>query len=70
MALVYAQTKPPDTYLSLTVIFPACPFPHSMHTLLAGNSTAVALPASQHSKASPPSHDTSLQHYKCFTHFS
>jgi len=36
MALVYAQTKPPDTYLSSTVIFPTHPFPHSTNTQSVG----------------------------------
>lgn len=43
MALVYAQTKPPDTYLCSRVIFPTGPFPLSM--LQAGDNAAGALSA-------------------------
>lgn len=58
MALVYAQTKPPDTYLSSTVIFPTHPFPHS--TLLAGDNVAGVLLALPRSQLSPPNPSSSL----------
>lgn len=58
MASVYAQTKPPDTYLCSTVIFPTHPFPQS--PLLAGDNVAVTLHALSRSQLPPPNPSSSL----------